>query len=331
MQVFKSALLIALGLGLILSSGLQGVDVAHITLMLDWLPNPNHVPLYVAEQEGFFEEAGLDVEILIPLNPSDPVKYVAAGRFDIGVTTGMNLIIARDAGLPLKAIAALIQHPLGGLLALKGRGIARLEDLRGKKIGYSLEPEEPILWREMLGCVGLRPQDYELINVGFNTVSALLSGAVEAIGAFRNYEKIVVELQGQETAFFPMEEYCIPDSYQLVVVANEQVINGRPEPLRTFVEALNKGIGLTLYDPNRALDIFFAANPELEDELNLRSFLATLLYFQGSPCVNDPGRWSKLQDFLFSEGLIEQKAELEELFTAEFLPQECLGSDGSKF
>ncbi len=328
----KMLLSLSLSLGLLLALGLKGAELKQVVVMLDWLSNPNHVPLFVAEQEGFFEEEGLNVELLIPGNPSDPVKLAAAGRIDIAVTTGMNLIIARAAGLPLAAFGGLIQHPLGGLLALREREIESLEDLEGDRIGYSLEPEEPVLWRAMLGCVGLEPQDYELINVGFNTVAALLASSVEAIGAFRNDERIQVELQGQETAFFPMEEYCIPDNYQLVVVANEQVINGRPEPLRSFIEALSKGIGLTLYDPNRALDIFFAANPELEDELNLRSFLATLLYFQGSPCVNDPGRWSELGDFLFSQGLIEQEAKLEELFTAEFLPQECLASDdGSKF
>jgi putative hydroxymethylpyrimidine transport system substrate-binding protein len=314
-------LLLILGLGLALGS-LHGAAVEHLTLMLDWLPNPNHVPLYLAQEEGLFAEIGLEVEILVPGNPSDPAKLAAAGRVDLGITTGLNLIIARDQGLPLTAIGALIQHPLGGLLALKSQ-VASLEDLQGKRIGYSLEPEEPVLWRAMLGCVGLAPQDYELINVGFNTVSALLSGAVEAIGAFRNYEKILVELQGEETSFFPMEEYCIPDHYELVFVANEQTIMERPEALRSFIAALKRAIDLTLSDPNRAIDIFFEANPELEDELNLRSFLATLLYLVGSPCVDDPERWAPLQDFLFSQGLIAQRAELKDLFTAEFLPAEC--------
>lgn len=316
----RIGLLLVLGLGFVL--GLQGAEVERLTLMLDWLPNPNHVPLYVAQAEGFFAQEGLEVELLVPGNPADPAKLAAAGRVDLAITTGLNLIVARDAGLPLRALGALIQHPLGGLLALKGR-ITRLEDLRGKRIGYALEPEEPVLWRAMLGCVGLGPQDYELINVGFNTVSALLSGAVEAIGAFRNYEKILVELQGQETVFFPMEGYCIPDNYELVFVASEATISRRPEMLRGFLTALARAIELTLRDPNRAIDLFFETNPELEDELNLRSFLATLLYFLGSPCVNDPERWLPLQAFLFAQGLIAREASLEELITTEFLPPEC--------
>jgi len=88
----------------------------------------------------------------------------------------------------------------------------------------------------MLGCVGLAPGDYELINVGFNTVTALLSGAVEAIGAFRNYEKILVELQGEETSFFPLEDYCIPDHYELVFAAGEETVRERPAALRRFFQ-----------------------------------------------------------------------------------------------
>lgn len=325
MRSLKIGLLLALALGLA-SLGLQGTEAEHITLMLDWLPNPDHVPLYVAQEEGLFAEEGLEVELLVPGNPSDPAKLAAAGRIDLGITTGLNLIIARDQGLPLTAIGALIQHPLGGLLALKARGIGSLEDLRGRRIGYSLEPEEPVLWRAMLGCVGLVPQDYELINVGFSTVAALLSGAVEAIGAFRNYEKVLVELQGEETSFFPLEEYCIPDHYELVLVANERTLREHSAALRGFIAALKGAIDLTLRDPNRAIDLFFKANPELEDELNLRSFLATLRYFEGSPCVSDPKRWAPLQDFLFDQGLIAQKAPLEELFTEEFLPPGCAGS-----
>jgi putative hydroxymethylpyrimidine transport system substrate-binding protein len=309
-------------LGLVFTFSLQGAEPERLAVMLDWLPNPNHVPLYVAQAEGFFAEEGLEVELLVPGNPADPAKLAAAGRVDLGITTGLNLIVARDAGLPLLAIGALIQHPLGGLLALKSR-ISRLEGLRGKRIGYSLEPEEPVLWRAMLGCVGLGPGDYELINVGFNTVSALLSGAVEAIGAFRNYEKILIELEGEETVFFPMEDYCIPDHYQLVFVASEGTIAARPGALRGFLAALGRAIELTLRDPNRALDTLFRANPELGDELNLRSFLATLLYLVGSPCVGDPERWLPLQAFLFAQGLIAEEAGLEELVTPEFLPSEC--------
>lgn len=315
-----------LALGLVFALGLQGAEPERLTVMLDWLPNPNHVPLYVAQVEDLFASEGLEVDLLVPGNPADPVKLAAAERVELAITTGLNLIIAKAAGLPLRAIGALIQHPLGGLLALKGRGISWLEDLRGQRIGYALEPEEPVLWRAMLKCAGLEPQEYELINVGFNTVSALLSRAVAAIGAFRNYEKILVELQGEETVFFPMEEHCIPDNYELVLVTSEATLARRAGMLRSFIAALARAVEFTLRDPNRALDAFFSANPELREldyELNLRSFLATILYFVGSPCVNDPERWLPLQSFLFAQRLIAEEAGLEKLVATEFLPPEC--------
>jgi len=314
---------LAIALILLLSLSLESTELERLTIMLDWFPNPNHVPLYVAQDQGFFRKEGFQLEILVPADPSDPAKLTAAGKIDLAITTQINLIVARAAGLPLISVGALIQHPLGGLLALKESGIEELSDFKGKRIGYSLEPMEPVLWKAMLECAGLRPEDFELINVSFNTVPALLSGTVEAIGAFRNFEKIAVELLGKETVFFPMEEHCIPDNYELIFVTSEKTLSDKPELLRRFLRAINSGIELTLKDPNKALDTFFKANPDLKDELNTRAFIATLLFFLGSPCHNLAEKWSSLQDFLFARGLIEQKTPLEKLFTAEFLPEGC--------
>lgn len=108
----------------------------------------------------------------------------------------MNFFLARDGGLPLIAVGALIDGALGGLLSVREHGIERLSDLRGKRIGYSLEPLEPVLWRTMLAAAGLNPGEYELIYTGMSTLPALLSGAGTAIGAFRNYERLAVEVLG---------------------------------------------------------------------------------------------------------------------------------------
>jgi putative hydroxymethylpyrimidine transport system substrate-binding protein len=158
--------------------------------------------------------------------------------------------------------------------------------------------------------------------VGFNTVPVLLAGKVDAIGAFRNYEKIKVELLDYETVFFPMEEHGIPDNYELIFIAAEGA-KVKTKKIKGFLKALAEGIDLTLKDPNRALDTFFDVHPQLKDELNWRAFLATLLLFVGSPCHNVAEKWVDMQDFLFERGLIERKAPLEKLFTEEFLPKEC--------
>ena len=138
-------------------------------LILDFFANPNHVPIYVAQELGFFTTNGGEVEILIPADPSDPVKLVAAGTVEVALTPQINFLIAKGAGLPLTAIGALIETPLGGLLSLKEYGIGDLSDLCGRRIGYSLTPLEPTLWRTMLATVDVGIEEFELVNGRFRT------------------------------------------------------------------------------------------------------------------------------------------------------------------
>lgn len=299
-----------------------------LTLILDWLPNPNHVPLYVAQEMGFFASEGLTVSLQSPtaFDPSDPAKLAAAGRADLAITTPINLIIIRAQNVPLTAVGSLIQKPLGGLLALKERGIRTLADFKGRKIGYSLEPEEPVLWAAMLETAGLKSGDYRLINVGFDTLPALLIGQVDAIGAFRNVEKILIEVQEKrETVFFPFEEHGIPDHPQLVFIANENIVQQKSELLRKFLRAVARGVALTLAEPNRAFALFLKANPDLQRDadLNRLFFAATIAFFKGAPCHNQLEKWARLQDFLAAKKLIEHTSSLAQLVHTSLLPPEC--------
>ncbi len=301
---------------------------SQLVVILDWLPNPNHVPLYVAHEMGFFAAEGLAVSLHAPtaFDPSDPAKLAASGRVDLAITTPINLIVIRSQNAPLTAVGSLIQKPLGGLLALKERGIQTLKDFKGRTIGYSLEPEEPVLWAAMLETAGLKPGDYTLINVGFDTLPALLTGQVDAIGAFRNVEKILVEVQERkETVFFPFEEHGIPDHPQLVFIANETMVQQKSELLKRFLRAVARAVTLTLQDPTRAFGLFLKANPDLQREadLNRLFFEATIALFQGAPCHNQLEKWAKLQNFLFERKLIERTSDLAQLVTVALLPPEC--------
>ncbi|MCS7274557.1 MAG: ABC transporter substrate-binding protein [Candidatus Bipolaricaulota bacterium] len=320
--------LLALCALLLLLSVVPSGAQSPLMVVLDWLPNPNHVPLYVAQEMGFFRAEGLSVSLQAPtaFDPSDPAKLAAAGRADLAITTPINLIVIRSQNVPLTAIGSLIQKPLGGLLALKERGIRTLKDFKGRKIGYSLEPEEPVLWTAMLETAGLKPGDYQLINVGFDTLPALLTGQVDAIGAFRNVEKILIEAQERkETVFFALEEHGIPDHPQLVFVANDTVAQQKSEFLRSFLRAVARAAALTLQDPNRAFALFLRANPDLQRDADLhrKFFDATLALFAGAPCHNQLDRWTKLQTFLFERKLIARPSELARLVTVNLLPSEC--------
>jgi len=291
-----------------------------LRVSLDFFVNPNHVPLVVCREFGLFAEETLEVEWFVPADPSDPVKLAASRAVDVALTPQINYLIARSEGLPLIAIGALIDHGLGGLLSLRQHGVETIDDLRGKRIGYSLAPLEPILWRTMLDCAGIDESEVRLIHVGFNTMQALLAGSVDAIGAFRNFEPIQAALEGGDPVFFPQEAYCIPETYELIFVVHPDLIAERGEELAAFLRALAGGVERTTSGPDAAFATFLEAYPDLDDELNRRSFEATLpLYAEGAR-HDEPNVWSVMRDFLVEHGLIDERLRIEELFTDALLP-----------
>ena len=301
---------------------LPGIASPKLDVMLDFFANPNHVPLIVAVENGFFAQEGIEVEILVPGNPSDPVKLAAVGTVDIALTPQINFLIAKSAGLPLIALGSVIDSPLGGLLSLREVGIETLSDLRGCCIGYSLAPLEPTLWRTMLASVGVGSDEFELVNVGFNTVLSLLTHRVEAIGAFRNFELPQVALLDHEPSYFPQEEYGVPDTAEIILVANPNLPEEHPTWIRAFLDGLSRGIAFTKEHPEAAYNLFLSVHPDLDDELNHRAYDATLPLYADEANLKDREAWEELQDYLVEHGLMEEAFSLEELYITTFLPTE---------
>ncbi len=297
------------------------VMAAPIRVSLDFFANPNHVPLYVALEKGFFEDEGVSIDIFVPANPSDPVKLAAARAVEIALTPQINYLIARSEGLPLIAIGALIDRPLGGLVALRDEGVGILDDLAGKRIGYALEPLEPILWETVLQCAGIDAADVNLINVGFNTITALLAGHVDAVGAFCNYEVLQLEELGVEPIFFPQEDFCVPTTYEIILVTHPNFLKDRTTEAEGFLRALARAIEWTTDYPADALGIFFGRFPELDDPLNRRSFDVTVPLFARGAFHADETVWAEMQQFLLANELMTKAFELDELYTDGVLPQ----------
>jgi putative hydroxymethylpyrimidine transport system substrate-binding protein len=287
---------------------------------LDYLPNPNHVPLYAGLDAGTFATRGLDVDLLVPGNPSDPVRLVAAHAADIALTPQINYLMARAEGLPLVAIGVLIDHSLGGLLAIADRGVTTLADLAGRPIGYSLAPLEPALWRAMLACAGVKDADVDLVNVGFNAVAALLVNSVDAVGAFRNVEAVQVGLVGREPVFFAQEDFCVPETYDLLFVVHPDLVLERRADLAAFLDAVAESVRLTREAPDAALAALFRAVPELDDEMDRLSFAATLPLYADDVRLSDSAVWDAVQRFLVDAGLVPSAAPFESLVVADLMP-----------
>ncbi len=275
-----------------------------LTVILDWFVNPDHGPLVIAKEKGFFADAGLDVDLVAPADPNDPPKLVAAKQADIAITYEPQLHLAVDEGLPLVRIGTLIATPLNSVMVLRDGPIHSIADLKGRKVGYSVGGFEDTLLEAMLASHGLRLSDVQLVNVNFALSPALLSGQVDAvIGAYRNFELDQVALAGKPGRAFYPEEEGVPTYDELLYVANRDSL-GRPE-LRAFMDAVERAAQWIVNHPAEGWDVFRTAHKDLDDALDKQAWQDTVPRFALSPRALDHGRYQRFAEFLKAKGMIK--------------------------
>ncbi|CAL7960204.1 putative thiamine biosynthesis protein HI_0357 [Gammaproteobacteria bacterium] len=274
-----------------------------LIVVLDWFVNPNHAPLFVAQQEGFFAKQGLKVKFIPPADTSEGEKMVAVNKADIAVSYQPALMYKVTTGLPLTRFATLINTPLNTLVVLKNSSIYSIKDLKGKRIGFSVPGIDNILLTTMLKSAELNTSDIELINVKFNLTQALLTDKIDGFtGGMRNFEPIVMELADKPVRTFYPEKYGFPLYEELILVTNKNKIND--PSLIKFTRALKQGIDYLQKNPQKSWQKFAANHPELNNTLNEKAWFLTLPYFARDPAKLDRTRYQNLADFMYKEKLI---------------------------
>jgi len=274
-----------------------------MTLMLDWFVNPDHGPIIIAEEKGYFEDAGLEVEIIAPANPSDPPKMVAAGQADLAISYQPQLHLQIHEGLPLKRVGTLVATPLNCLLVLEDGPVKSPADLAGRKVGFSVGGVEEAVLGAVLKTHGLTLADIELINVNWSLSPSLMSGQVDAvIGAFRNFELNQMDIEGVKGRCFYVEEEGLPTYDELIYVANPARMDR--EMVARFLAATEKATQYIVNHPEESWELFAASSDELNDELNKRAWFDTLPRFALRPTAMDAGRYATFEAFLHEAGLI---------------------------
>ncbi len=292
------------------TQSLAAEQARKLTLLLDWFVNPDHAPLIVALEKGFFAEEGLEIEVIEPADPNDPPKLVAAGKADLAVSYQPQLHMQAAAGLPLVRIATLVGTPLNTLLALADGPVESLADLKGRKVGFSVGGFEDALLAAMLAEVGVAIEDVELININFSLSPALLSGQVDAvIGAFRNFEINQLELLGAAGRPFYVEEHGVPAYDELILIAGRERLDDPRLP--AFLRALERGVLYLINHPEESWELFAGYGDGLDDELNRRAWADTLPRFALRPAALDSGRYRRFAEFLIAQGVIESAPPLE--------------------
>jgi len=275
-----------------------------LTVLLDWFANPDHAPLLVAKEKGFFEEAGLDVKLVGPADPADPPKLVAAQKADIAITYEPDFIEQVDQGLPLVQLATLIDKPLACLTVLQESPLHSIRDLKGKQIGYSTGSVTDIVLKTMLEKNGIHADDFHAINLHYDLTEALLSKKIDAVsGMIRTYEIIQMDLAGHPARIFLPEQNGVPTYSELIFVVNK---NNRHDPrLQPFMTALKKGMDYCQKHPEESWQLIIKSHPELNDTLNRRAFFATLPYFAKKPDKINSAEWRTFIAFMQKKGAIK--------------------------
>jgi putative hydroxymethylpyrimidine transport system substrate-binding protein len=300
-----------------------------LSLMLDYFPNADHAGIYAAQANGDFADAGLDVTIRQPPDPAAPIKQVAAGRVDLAISYEPEVLRARDQGLRVVSIGAVVRKPLASIISLPKAGVRTPADLAGKTVGTAGIDYQSAYLRTILTDAGVDPDSVTERNVGFNFVPALLTGRVDAtLGAFWNYEGTQLRLDGRRPRIIRMEQAGVPTYDELVLVANESALERDGGKLRAFVSALERGTRQLARDPERGVQALLEANPDLDPKLQRAVVKVTLPLFlpaAGRPFGwQAPAEWQAFAAWMRENGLVTEIPDAGGAFTNEFLPGQGL-------
>lgn len=288
---------------ILLSLATQAQAADKLTVMLDWFVNPDHAPIIVAQQLGYFKDAGLDVDIIAPADPSEAPKMAAAGKVDLAVSYQPQLYLQHAQGLPLVRVGTLIDSPLYCVLTKDDGVIKSLADLKGHKVGFSVPGIEEALLYGMLRHNGLQASDVELVNVNFSLVPALASGQVDAVsGAFRNFEPHQLAAMGQPGSCFTPEDNGIPSYDELIYEANPTTMNR--DHIARFLQATARATATIKADPDAAWTAFSSYSKDLDDALNRQAWIDTVPHLDPNPAGFDSTRYTAFGVFLKDAGLI---------------------------
>jgi len=304
-------------------------ELREMNVVLDWYPNAIHAFLYDAIEKGYFEEEGLDVKIRFPANDNDAIALVAAGRAEIGLFYQQDTIQAVvNQGAGIKSIGAVCQTPLNVILSLKEKNVNSPKDFVGKTVGYGGTALSEAMVEAIMENVGEDPKSVNLQNVGFDLMSSMTTGQVDAtIGCLVNHEVPQMEEEGFDVSWFQLTDYGMPNFYELVFLANDQMIEEEPETLRAFLRACGKGFDDFQADTEGVLNILLGNQSEenfpLSPTVEAKSaeVLLPRMETADAPFMSQTEEnWKENIEWMKEHKLIDRVPDVSEVMTTEFMP-----------
>jgi ABC-type nitrate/sulfonate/bicarbonate transport system substrate-binding protein len=296
-----------------------------VTFMLDWVPNTNHTGIFVAEANGYFEEAGLAVEIIQP-GEVYPEAAVASDTADFGISFQEMVTLARADDVPIVSISAVLQHNTSGFASDAKLKVTSPADFEGLRYGSFGTPFETPTLKVLMTCAGGDFNELEIVNTGWADPLALIAEhQIDLAWIFYGWQGFQAQQQGVDINIVMMEDYfdCIPDYYTPVVITSEETIANKPEIVKAFIGALSRGYEFAIDNPNGAADRLLTATPELDAQLVKASQRWLSPYYQAeAPRWGEQKEsiWWEYTDWMVEHEILAAHISISDAFTNEFLP-----------
>lgn len=296
-----------------------------VTMVLDWTPNTNHTGLYVAQQNGYFEAQGLDVEIILP-GEAGANQLVAANQAEFGIGAQESLTEARVQGIPIVSIAALIQHNTSGFASPKSKGIESPSDYEGKTYGGWGAPVEKAVLGSIMEQDNADVERVDIVNIGNSDFFTAVERDIDFAWIYYGWTGIEAELRGDELNMQYLTDLSDKlDYYTPILMTNENMIAEDPETVRAFTKAVSQGYEFAIDEPEQAADILIESVPDLDPELvNASQEWLSPKYQDDATRFGEQQEqvWADYAAWMFDNGLLDEQLNVEQAYTNEFLPEE---------
>lgn len=298
-----------------------------VDFVLNFTPGPQHTEFVVADEEGYYDEAGLDVEMRTPAATTDPIKLVASGQADVGVAYAGDVISAAAQGVPVESIATIHRRIALGLLSKPGSGIEKPQDLIGKTVGLTAIPNNRAMFDDFLERNGVDASQVKVVPVNFNGPQLVAAGKIDACDAVSWYENgVYKQLTGEDPDYLEFTDYGVPDGYFFTLITSKRFRESNEETLKKFVEATLEAEKWTLENRDEATKILVDNVEDVSPEFakDSRKLLETVIVDDAARehgiGWSDPQVWATQEQFYEDTGQIEESVDTSQIFTNDLLP-----------
>lgn len=284
-----------------------------VSLVLDWYPNAVHSFILAAQEQGYFKAEGLDVTIKMPAeNPTDGIRLVGAGKETFALYYQPDVLVARGESIPIVSVAAVVRHPLNGIMVREDSGITSPKDLAGKTVGYPGIPLNLPMVNTMVAAAGGDPAKVTMTDISWDLIPALATKRTDAIaGGFLNHEKLILEQEGTKVRYFAPQEFGVPNYYELVLITGEETAKKDPTTVQAFWRALSKGHDWVKSHQAEALQLLLARQEKSfpldakVEEASLKLLLPMMEEEGKSFGAQSADDWAKVGAWLQAHGAVK--------------------------